>query len=186
MNMEMPGEVQMTETTDSTFVETPNRQLDGIAHPLLQAILTAMNANLGSHGSMPSIQTLLRQLEKTNPTLGLIAQHLISQQEGQYQARDTSAQFPQMIERLEDQMKHLQAELEYLRERNDMLALALGACYLCWGEDSHCPACQGKGRPGSILPEKRVFSRWILPAIHAIKAPKEAHENISNIHQKIN
>ena len=176
----------MNETADSTFVETPNRQPDVVAHPLLQAILAAMNSNLGSNGSMPSIQALLRQLENSNPSLGLLARYLISQQEGQYQARDTSAQIPQMIGHLQSQMKELQAELEYLRERNDMLALALGACYLCWGEDSDCPACQGKGSPGSIPPEKRVFKRWIAPAIHAIKAPKEAHGNVSNIRQAIN
>ena len=187
----------MNETIDPPFVDSPSTPPDAFSNPLLQALLSAMNPNLGSSGTLPPMPDLLRQLENTDPTLGLIAKYLLSQQESvkhadaatvgfedePYQTRGASKNVPQIVEHLKNRIKNLQAELEYLRERNDTLALALGACYLCWGEDSDCPACGGNGRPGSTLPAKQVFSQLIVPAIHAIKAPKEVHGNSSNKRQ---
>ena len=43
----------------------------------------------------------------------------------------------------------LQQELADLREVNDTLAAALGACPACWGGDPECSECSGLGHPGS-------------------------------------
>jgi len=185
---------------DPQLVETPNIQPNPVANPVLQAILSAIDPNLGS-GTLPSIQDLISQLGSSDPTLGLIARYLISQQESvkdedtgtvgpeleeeQHLTRKGSEQLVQIVERLERRIKKLHGELEQLRERSDTLALALGACYLCWGDNSDCPVCGGTGRPGSIPPDRRVFSRLIVPAIHALQAPKEVHRNNSNKHQVV-
>lgn len=37
--------------------------------------------------------------------------------------------------------------------RLGLLAAALGACGLCWGEDDNCPGCRGRGSVGMIRPD---------------------------------
>lgn len=57
------------------------------------------------------------------------------------------------------------AELEALRQRNDALAAALGACHLCFGEDAWCPHCGGRGLPGSRRPDAVSFKRYLRPLL---------------------
>ncbi len=59
-------------------------------------------------------------------------------------------------------------ELSDLREVNDTLASALGACRVCWGGDGGCSNCGGRGHPGSSLPESRLFDALILPAVRRV------------------
>ena len=60
-------------------------------------------------------------------------------------------------------------ELEQLRHRNDQLAAALGACYLCWGEDPVCPICEGAGVPGASPPRPRYFAVYVLPVLNRLR-----------------
>jgi hypothetical protein len=63
-----------------------------------------------------------------------------------------------------------QRELTDLREANDTLASALGACPICWGGDRHCEVCRGRGRPGYRVPEPALFNELVVPAIHRVRA----------------
>lgn len=62
----------------------------------------------------------------------------------------------------------MKTELEELREMNDILAAALGACHMCWGAVSDCRNCGGRGDPGSRLPDKELYSFFVMPAIRAM------------------
>lgn len=57
---------------------------------------------------------------------------------------------------------------EELAERNSALAGALGACD-CWGGQAGCAVCHGAGRPGWTLPDMRLFSYFVRPAINALR-----------------
>lgn len=59
----------------------------------------------------------------------------------------------------------LQAELDQLRALSDTLALALGACHVCWGADDDCPACFGRGQVGAFVPDRELFDQYVLPAL---------------------
>lgn len=59
----------------------------------------------------------------------------------------------------------LQAELKKLQALGDTLALALGACHVCWGEEDDCPACFGRGQVGSFAPDRELFNQYVLPAL---------------------
>ncbi|NJL22473.1 MAG: hypothetical protein HC895_19335 [Leptolyngbyaceae cyanobacterium SM1_3_5] len=74
------------------------------------------------------------------------------------------------FEIMQQQIEDMQWQIEEMEDQNEALAAALGACYLCWGEDSECPECQGKGKPGSILPDRSLFRKWILPAVRTAQA----------------
>ena len=61
-------------------------------------------------------------------------------------------------------------ELADLREVNDTLAAALGACRVCWGGDGTCTTCQGRGGSGSRLPDPELFKRLVAPAVRRLGA----------------
>jgi hypothetical protein len=64
-------------------------------------------------------------------------------------------------------------ELEQLRQRNDQLAAALGACYLCWGDDVDCPVCGGTGVPAAARPDSRYFALYVLPVLNRLRRRPE-------------
>lgn len=67
-------------------------------------------------------------------------------------------------------MKAMYAELELLRERNDVLAVALGACHLCFGRDPGCAECGGAGGPGASAPDPGAFRDYVVPAVRRVRA----------------
>jgi len=83
------------------------------------------------------------------------------------EAREENARHAQ---ELEDTVNRVYAELEMLRARNDALAAALGACYLCFGDDVLCKECGGRGVPGSLAPKPAAFRKYVLPAFRRAKA----------------
>lgn len=67
-------------------------------------------------------------------------------------------------------LRRLRRELEGLREVNDTLAAALGACPGCWGGDEDCEACGGRGSAGSMPPDAELFEELVLPAVRRVRA----------------
>ncbi len=61
------------------------------------------------------------------------------------------------------------AELDVLRRRNDVLAAAVGACEMCWGDDPACPVCWGEGRPGWADPNRGLFAEVAGPALRRLR-----------------
>lgn len=66
---------------------------------------------------------------------------------------------------LRERFADMQVELAELRERNEALAAALGACARCWGVDPGCEVCAGRGVPGSRLPQAPLFAHFVAPAV---------------------
>jgi len=72
-------------------------------------------------------------------------------------------------EKLTSIAREIFEEVQTLRARNDMLASALGACHLCWGDDPECPYCTGAGRVGAYLINPKQFDQVIGPAVKQLK-----------------
>src|SRR5271156_3635946 len=72
------------------------------------------------------------------------------------------------------------AEMKLLRERNDLLAAALGACCLCWGQDLSCRSCRGRGGPGFCIPDEELFEEYVVPAIHTFRAQKAKVQSLAS------
>jgi len=60
-------------------------------------------------------------------------------------------------------------EIEALRTRNDMIAAALGACHVCFGEDAWCLNCGGAGKAGSVRPEPVAYARFVKPLLRRLR-----------------
>lgn len=151
-------------------------------------LLETLNARANG-GALPTTQDLLAKLAETNPTAGLIAQ-LLAQNQQQEREREASSEEEGGAESLEqepdqDRMRSreksraahrlrqkigsMNRELSELRERNDALAAALGACHLCWGSDPECEICAGRGSPGASEPDKRLFAQFVRPAVRTLQ-----------------
>ncbi|WP_425148541.1 hypothetical protein [Deinococcus sp.] len=73
--------------------------------------------------------------------------------------------------RLRERFEDMNAELRWSRALLDELALALGACPTCWGEESHCRLCRGRGHPGFLTPDPETFARLVAPALNRQPSP---------------
>ena len=169
--------------------------------PALQSLLSGMGAG-ASGGALPSAQELLNQLESTDPTVGLLAKYLAARQssesessseeeaievegeaiytaEVQSEVVEQFERLAQVVQRLGEHVTKLRAELDQLREVNDALAAALGACYLCWGKDAGCPVCHGTGGPGTAMPDMRLFAQFVAPTLRTLQAQKLFNRNKS-------
>jgi hypothetical protein len=82
------------------------------------------------------------------------------------------------VDRLE--VRPIERELDDLREVNDTLAAALGACPLCWGGQDDCPGCGGSGSPGSTLPDERLFDDLVGPAVVMMRAARNGDRSIGS------
>jgi hypothetical protein len=157
----------MTGTTSSKLSSTPtarNNRFSTVAlkdkgGPVddMQQMLLARIAGDSEQGAMPSLPDLLEQALGDNPVAAPLAAALRRRQEA------AAVQVDEWDE--DDVLRRLYAEVESLRARAAVLADALGACKLCWGEDITCPACRGRGYPGGRSPRGDLFESFIAPAI---------------------
>jgi hypothetical protein len=67
-------------------------------------------------------------------------------------------------------LARMRQELASLREVNDTLAAALGACRACWGGEAHCPLCGGHGSSGASPPDPPLFEALVVPAVRRMRA----------------
>lgn len=70
--------------------------------------------------------------------------------------------------------RSVQEELSDLREANDTLARALGACRYCWGGDNDCSECDGMGSAGNESPDLELYHELVAPAVRRVRAMERA------------
>ena len=136
-------------------------------------------------GTSPSMSEMLAQLGESDPRMALLAKYFAQRESVQEDDDDEPSEAEKKREsmaHLQRIMKRLYRELEDLRERNDSLAAALGACYLCWGEAPGCEFCAGAGTPGSNAPDEILLSHYVTPAIRRLRASSRPRPPSSNGH----
>jgi hypothetical protein len=129
----------------------------------------------------PQAAQVLQLLEQNRERWNSEAQEEDAELLDQERAEENRSVSDSYILELEENLNRAYVELEELQERNDMLALALGACHLCFGEDALCKECGGRGAPGSRPPKPAAFRKYVLPAYRRAKAIEdEADSPASN------
>lgn len=136
--------------------------------------------------ALPDADALLAQLGQDDPRMAALCRFFVQRQA--QVAQDAAAtcedalhadaaavaQVEARLERLRGIARGMHAELRVLRERDAVLAAALGACAACWGEDPACAECAGHGRPGAALPDAPLYARVIAPAVrHLMQARRD-------------
>jgi hypothetical protein len=146
----------------------------------LVSLLAAQGGNKGDLDD-DRLNIMLRWLEQRRATatqtepveeVPSAAEIELERLEEMRQKRERQEEKRAQEQELKKVMDSMYAELETLRARNDTLAEALGACYLCFGEDLTCPECNGNGVPGSLLPNESAFRKYVAPAVNRVRAAK--------------
>ena len=153
-----------------------------------------MSTDPGTQASTPSMQRMvieaLAKGSSDNTTLKELLAHapmssdqralmdmLLAQGTSDPRAADSSDEGGDTDEELEEtpavpskSMAALKREVADLREVNDTLAAALGACPACWGGDPACPGCAGRGKAGSTVPDLELFGELVVPAVRRVRS----------------
>jgi hypothetical protein len=150
---------------------------------LYQVMLGMMTGGEQAAGARSSLLQMVNEQEGMDPTTrALLARALAPSGEeepspppsiGRWSGGGDPRRRNDAMQRLRSRFDALRDELEELRERQDRLALALGACADCWGEDPECEACGGVGTSGSFVPDPRLYRALVAPACRAVGARRE-------------
>jgi hypothetical protein len=171
----------------------------GCANPALADLLARMRS--GDSGSALNVEDLLAQQAQTNPMAAMLAKQIAEQKamraaqerspvidveataetgaDGTVENGGQGDEAAAALCELRENMKGMLAELELLRERNDALAAAVGACCLCWGQNLECRSCRGRGGPGFCMPDEPLFEEFVLPAVRTLRAQRAKNKSYS-------
>jgi hypothetical protein len=143
-----------------------NEKTNLLPSDLLEALQGGAN---GAAGALSLIKSVLTQAGLSSEQAGTL--DLLLQLQNGSAEDDVIAPDASVID-LEptgtDLNNALERELADLREANDTLASALGACSVCWGGNRDCASCGGRGRPGYALPDLALFKELVAPAVRRV------------------
>lgn len=129
-------------------------------------------AALGSDGAPPDPAQLMQEMAAGDPRMAMLMQ--LMQGQGQRSEPSNDAGEPddrddliaELSERLDASEARLTKMTRIARQlheagrvaslRLSRLAAALGACGICWGEDTACLGCRGRGKPGMLRPDPEM------------------------------
>lgn len=125
-------------------------------------------------GVDPTLLSLLDQMGFDDPKLRMFAQLMAlqgnqSQDSSSPPESDEDQSQSDGIAMVLEENERLAHENDQLLDRVEVLAAALGACPICWGEDDSCSECRGKGRPGYFRPDREAFAEYVLPVVKKLK-----------------
>jgi hypothetical protein len=111
------------------------------------------------------LNDFLNEMKVSNPRVKLILDYL------EKIKSNNNEMLENKIKHLEERNAHLEernarllSSYKVLIKRNEIFSSALGMCLRCWGSDSYCD-CEGKGGPGSRMPDKNAFDELVLPVL---------------------
>jgi hypothetical protein len=157
----------------------------GGGNPAVNDMLSRLRSSPGANPQQ-DLRDLLSQTASSNPIAGLLASQLAQSQETspKHESPDVEAKIIEAdiapteqgaqasntaMHELRRQVESMFAELKVLRERTESLAAALGACCVCWGQDSECRFCHGRGAPGYAMPDESLLAELVLPAVRILQ-----------------
>ncbi|WP_037499892.1 hypothetical protein [Sphingomonas jaspsi] len=123
-----------------------------------QSLLGALSGQLGGG---PELDMLVKLMKDNGANEEQMRQQI---------REEMAAQHREIVDELGDLSERLLEENRAHCRRLERLAAALGACPNCFGEDLLCDQCDGRGRPGSDLPDPAEFNQFVSPALDRVKA----------------
>jgi hypothetical protein len=148
--------------------------------PLLQALLKSLHGGPGqavlealTQSADPStlVRSFLSKAQLSDEHRALVDAMLAAQERAEAQAPRVVDVEPGSYDVVANDDR---LELRDLRQVNDTLADALGACRICWGGDGSCDTCGGRGRSGSRAPDMELFEELVAPALRRVLTMRRA------------
>jgi len=137
------------------------------AAAMRQVLLEAIRRG---EGGAPLLRAMLSDVKLSPDQQTFVDLLLSSTEQSSGEDEESSA----VVTEESDEVVDLRRELADLRQANDTLASALGACPYCWGGDDCCRVCRGRGRPGYAPPDPDLFEELVVPAVQRARAKPRA------------
>ena len=111
------------------------------------------------------LNDFLNEMKVSNPRVKLILDYLEKIKSNNNEMLENKIKVvEERNAHLEERNARLLSSYRVLIKRNEVFSSALGMCLRCWGSDSYCD-CNGKGGPGSRMPDKNAFDELVLPVL---------------------
>lgn len=117
---------------------------------------------------LPNLESLLTQMGNSDPQMQLLLQLITALMNNNSASTEEETIDERRRIRAKKKLQQLYREREILRERNDDLAAALGACPDCWGENRGCKTCRGEGVPGYFTADEEAFTAYVMPVLEQL------------------
>jgi hypothetical protein len=181
----------MTTDANGAAHDNPARMASPAPSPLLQALLAALNDNggrpfaelIGDGGGTTLIKSLLAQ-SRLSPEQQSVVDLLSAFDASGNATRSGGSRDDNDVVDIESPAERDAGapsgrladwrELRDLRQLNDTLAGALGACGVCWGGDPGCDVCGGRGCAGFAKPDLELFDELVAPALRRVLTMRRA------------
>ncbi len=89
------------------------------------------------------------------------------------------AELAGQLDQAERRINLLAAKLKAARGAIAHIGESLGACSQCWGTDSNCRHCAGRGKPGAYTPDEDQLRSMVEPALARLGLAIASAEGIS-------
>lgn len=121
-----------------------------------------MTTMTGEAPALPAeLVQMLQEKAQRNPLAGL----LLARMQEAAAAPDPLDDLEHRLTELLEANARLRQALHGAREATDWVARLVGCCPQCWGLVDTCPACRGRGKPGSSEPAVSELVSWLRPAL---------------------
>lgn len=129
---------------------------------------------------MTNLTGLLEQIGNSDPQLQQKLQLISTLMNNNNSASENEEELDQRRRiRARKKLQRLYREYEILKERNEDLAAALGACPHCWGENSRCKICHGEGSPGYFTVDEEAFTEYVMPVLEQLGLLKHESNSVA-------
>lgn len=140
-------------------------------------------------GALPDPAQLMQEMAAGDPRMAMLMQLMQAQRgepsndTGEPDERDELiAELSERLDASEARLTKMTRIARQLHEagriaslRLSRLAAALGACGICWGEDTACLGCRGRGKPGMMRPDPEMRAELFGAQSRVRDASKHCH-----------
>lgn len=145
----------------------------------LNPMLLKMLGNGESPVAQGAMESLMQQEDSMNPRMRLMMQLLARNNDAGASHAESADAHDDVDTIAEEQLRtrvsRLQDDLLEAEEMIDVFAESIGACASCFGGIADCPDCHGCGRSGWRMPDQRLFTHFVLPAVRRVNAESRKH-----------
>lgn len=103
----------------------------------------------------------------SNPWLALMGE-MMQQREAEAQEASELTDCRQRLGRAREVIGRLRQEMEAAHAIVNYISQVFGACPRCWGQDTTCRQCDGRGVPGAFAPQEDELLAWAEPALNRL------------------
>jgi hypothetical protein len=144
----------------------------------MQAELLEMMQQMTAQQGNSNAQSSAAAQGNTNAMLMKLLQDMQAKASAEHRPQEQLHSIKRKLDKQRRINQALTQQLQIASEFISQFADLVGACPQCLGQVDECPACAGRGVPGSRMPDPQLL-KWIQPALALLRQQRPAPHPIS-------